>query len=154
MKFNKVNLIFLLSGIALTGIAFVAISRNSTETVVQTPAHKCECGPTEHWFYKSCVKNYNKQFPDAHLEENNDTEGLSENVLQAIEMFALDIQFVDENNSPIQLELNKQGNLFLPLFKNPKFMLGKKVLRNVDVSTTLPAQNLYKQWTTQLNDLK
>ena len=69
-------------------------------------------------------------------------------------MFALDIQFVDENNSPIQLELNKQGNLFLPLFKNPKFMLGKKVLRNVDVSTTLPAQNLYKQWTTQLNDLK
>ena len=155
MKFNKTIISFLLViGIVLTGFAIITISNSTTESTAQAAVTKCECGPTEHWFYKSCVKNYNKQFPDAKLEEDFDTEGLSENILQAIELFAADVQFVDENNIALELELNKKGNLYLPLFKNPDFKLCKQVLRNVDVTTTLSAQDLYQQWTVQLNTLK
>jgi len=151
MKLNKTTLIFLLvSSITLIGIAIVTTYNNNIKSTVK----KCECGPTEHWFYKSCVKNYNKQFSDTNLQEDNDTEGLPENVLQAIELFASDIQFIDENSLPLKLELNKMGNMYLPLFKNPNFKLYKQVLRNVDVTTTLTAQELYHQWIIQFNILK
>jgi len=151
MKLNKTTLIFLLvSSITLIGIAIVTTYNNNIKSTVK----KCECGPTEHWFYKSCVKNYNKQFSDTNLQEDNDTEGLPENVLQAIELFASDIQFIDENSLPLKLELNKMGNMYLPLFKNPNFKLYKQVLRNVDVTTSLTAQELYRQWIIQFNILK
>ena len=154
MKINTKKLTFLLSGIILTGISFVTMYKNNSESTTQETVKKCECGPTEHWFYKACVKNYNKQFPEAKLEEDFDTEGLSENILQAIDRFSIDIQFVDENNIPLELELNTKGNSYLPLFKNPDFKLYKQVLKTVDETTTLSAQELYQQWSIQLNELK
>ena len=154
MKLHKITVYLLLvCGITLAGIAFVALSKNKDEFTAQIPAKKCECGPAEHWYQKSCIKNYNKQFPDAQLPENNDTEGLLENIVQAIDMLATNIKFIDENGLPLQLELNKKGILHLPLSKNPDFKLFKQILRNVDLATTLTAQDLYEHWNTQLNSV-
>ncbi len=110
----------------------------------------CHCVPTEHWFHKTCVKNYNKQFPQADLPENNDTEGLPANVLQAIEMLASDIAFVAQDGTAIIPVLNAKGKLILPMSKNADYVLCKTILHNVDVTTTLTAQELYEQWTQAL----
>jgi len=150
MKSYQIILFLLLT----SSIAFLVLYKNKESFTKQTITHKCECGPTEHWFYKSCVKNYNKKFPHAKLKEDNDTEGLSENILQAIELFAQDIQFVDDNGLPLQLERNTEENLYLPLFKNPEFKLYRQILRPVDTTTTLPAQELYRQWSMQLQSIQ
>ncbi len=162
MKFNiKVLSLLLISFVgficATTDLSNVtsSISLSSTQQTVVTPTvHKCACGPTEHWFHKSCVKNYNKQFPDAGLLENNDTEGLTENLVKAIEMLASDIDFVAQDGTVIVPVLNAHGKLLLPMFKNLDYKLCKDILRNVDVQTTLTAQELYQQWSAQLKDMK
>jgi hypothetical protein len=128
---------------------------HSTVDIVATPpVHVCHCVPTEHLLLKFCVKNYNKQFPQAGVPENNDTEGLPENVLQAIKMLANDILFVAQDGIAIVPTLNIHGNLFLPMFKVSDFKLCKEILHNVDVTTTLSAEELYQQWSDALKDMK
>ncbi|MDP3788457.1 MAG: hypothetical protein Q8Q60_04060 [Candidatus Chromulinivorax sp.] len=139
--------------IVLSAIMFVFASqiRKATSVhVVAQPVHKCWCGPTEHWFHKTCVKNYNKQFPQAGLSEDNDTESLPINILQAIEMLANDMVFVMQDGTPIIPQLHANGNLLLPMFKNVDYVLCKKILHDVDVTTILTAQELYEQWVAML----
>jgi len=126
---------------------------NSSDVVVQ-PVKKCACGPTEHWFYKTTVKKYIAEHSDSGLLENNDTEGLSEEIVTAINMLASDLQFVDDNGAAIAPEMNAKGKLFLPLRKNSDYKLCKEILRDVDVTTTLTAQELYQQWSEALIAMK
>lgn len=154
MKLNLKIIALLLVGL----VGFVCIKNyvftaKSTK-LAKASSHKCACGPTEHWFHKSCVKNYNKQFVDAGLPENNDTEGLSVNVLRAIEMLAQDIAFVAQDGTAIVPTLNAQGNLLLPMFKNADYVACKEILRKVDVTTTLSAEELYQQWSAALQNMK
>lgn len=157
MKINTVIVsLFLLSVI---GIASAIDENNnmsvtnSLDVVVQ-PIKKCACGPTEHWFYKSIVKKYIAEHSDSGLLENNDTEGLSENIVEAINLLACDIQFVDDSGVSIVPELNAKGKLFLPLSRNSDYKLCKEILRNVDVATTLTVQELYQQWSKALITMK
>ena len=92
------------------------IEQSVTTEVAAPHVHTCSCGPTEHWFHKACVKNYNKLFPLVGLPENFDTEGLSTNILQAIEMLAQDICFVAQDGMAIVPELNAKGKLVLKVF--------------------------------------
>lgn len=138
----------------MSSVAVVLITQDHQNVVEVQQVKKCSCGPTEHWFYKACVKNYNKQFIDACLPENNDTEGLATNVLQAIELLAADMLFVDENGTLIIPALNAKGNLMLSMSKNNDYMLCKQILRDVDISTTLTAQELYYQWSQALKLMK
>lgn len=151
MNFNTI--ILSLAFISCMNVTFATVDSDKENQVISS-VKKCECGPTEHCFFKACVKRYNKQFAGAGLLENNDTEGLSENILKAIELFAQDLLFVDGNGIRITPEFNAKGNLFLPMIKNPDFILCKQILRNVDVSTTLTAQELYQQWSEQLKLMK
>lgn len=121
---------------------------------VTLPASACHCGPTEHWFYKACVKNYNKQFSDACLPENYDTEGLPANILQAIEMLALDMQFVAQDGTAIVPTLSAKGNVILSMSKNPDYVICKQILHNLDTTTTLPAEQLYQAWVVMLHAAK
>ena len=123
-------------------------------TVVTKVTHTCSCGPAEHFFLKSCIKLYNKQFPDLALPEYNDTEGLSENVLQAIEMLAQQISFVTKKGNLIVPKLNDAGSRYLPMIQNPDYKLCKMILHEVDITTTLSAQELYEQWMIQLDEMK
>ncbi len=127
---------------------------NLTIEVVAPQVHACACGPTEHWFHKACVKNYNKQFPQAGLAENFDTEGLSVNILQAIEMLAQDINFIAQDGTTIVPELNAKGKLILKLSNNQNYVLCKQILKSVDLKTTLTADELYQQWSIALVAMK
>lgn len=150
MKF-KVCAVILFLG-AYAGIVVAQSETSTTQAPVAVNA-SCVCGPTEHWFFKACVKNYNKMF-DAGLTENYDAEGLSENLQQAIEMLAAQMQFITADGQPLIPAINAQGKLHLPMGKNPDFMLCKKILRQVDVTTTLSAQELFDSWMQQLVTLK
>ena len=159
MKFNTIVLSLLLVSVVTIAddknvTTLVETLSSAVETVVAPVAHKCECGPTEHWFFKACVQNYIAQFPLAGLIANNDTEGLSENLVQAINMLAKNIAYVDQDGKAITPELNLKGGLFLPMIKSLDFRLCKEILRNVDVATTLTAQELYQQWSDQLKTMK
>lgn len=123
-------------------------------TAVVTVAHACSCGPAEHWFLKCCIKLYNKQFPDLALPEYNNTEGLSDNILQAIEMLALHISFVTKKGDLIVPKLNDAGSRYLPMIQNPDYKLCKAILHQVDIESTLTAQELYEQWMIQLDAMK
>ena len=120
-------------------------------TVAKTP---CACGPAEHWFYKVCVKNYVAQYPDAGFIVSYDSEGLSDNLVQAIEMLAADMQFVDSDNNVIVPTVSAKGNLLLPMSKNVAYKLAKSILHKVDTTTTLSAQELYAVWIQQLQAMK
>ena len=136
-------------------IAATIIEISSTvEPVIAPQAHKCACGPMEHWFLKSCVNKYIAQFSGCGLLENNDSEGLSENILQAIAMLVNDIEFVDKDGMPIIPELNAKGKLSLSMGKNKDFKLCKEILSHVDMTTTLTAKELYQQWTEALESMK
>jgi len=126
----------------------------TAHTTVISHVHACACGPTEHWFHKACIKNYNKQFPYAGLSENYDTEGLSANILEAIEMLAQDITFVAQDGTAIVPELNAKDKLVLKLSKNQNYVLCKEILKQVDVQITLSAQELYQQWSELLQSMK
>lgn len=117
-------------------------------------AHACHCGPIEHWFHKVCVQRYIAQFPECGLQANYDTEGVAENIIEAINLFAADIIFVAQDGSAIIPELNAKGKLILPLGKNPDVKLCKQILRKVDATTDLPAQVLYQEWTQLLQAMK
>jgi hypothetical protein len=132
----------------------LTLESNATIEVVVPQVHACACGPTEHWFHKACVKNYNKHFPQAGLPENFDTEGLSANVLQAIEMLAQDISFIAQDGTAIVPELNAKGKLILKMLNNPDYVLCKQILKLVDLQTTLTAQELYQQWSDSLHAMK
>ena len=132
----------------------VLVSVDTGAIVATTVAHTCSCGAAEHVFLKSCIKLYNKQFPDLALPENNDTEGLSENILQAIDMLAQQISFVTKKGKLIVPKLNDGGCRYLPMIKNPDYKLCKAILHDVDLATTLSAQELYAQWMIQLSELK
>lgn len=133
----------------------VAIDDVNQAPVVAAPiVNNCVCVATEHWFYKSCVKLYNKQFPGTDLPENNNTEDLPENVLQAIEMLAADMLFVDAHGNAIVPQLSARGNLLLPMSKNSDYKLCKEILHHVDVTTTLTAQELYAQCKVALHAMK
>jgi len=130
------------------------VQQNVAIEVVTPQVHACACGPTEHWFHKACVKNYNKQFPQAGLPENFDTEGLSANILQAIEMLAQDMSFVAQDGTAIVPELNAKGKLILKLSNNQNYALCKQILKQVDLQTTLTAEQLYQQWSDALVAMK
>jgi len=130
------------------------IEQSVTTEVAAPHVHTCSCGPTEHWFHKACVKNYNKLFPLVGLPENFDTEGLSTNILQAIEMLAQDICFVAQDGMAIVPELNAKGKLVLKMGKNQDYVLCKEILKQVDVQSTLTAQELYQEWSDILRDMK
>lgn len=137
----------------------------STEVSQQTSApvdaavaaphvHACACGPVEHWFQKSCVNNYIAQFPNCGLLPKDDTEGLAKNIVDAINLLAADILFVAQDGTPIIPVINAKGKLALPVSKNPDVKLCKQILRKVDVTTTLTAQELYEQWKQALQAAK
>ncbi|MBP6869830.1 hypothetical protein KBC04_03035 [Candidatus Babeliales bacterium] len=152
MKLNSMVLSLLLVGSLLV----VAHDHHEVAEKVQqiVQVTKCSCGPVEHVFYKICVKNYNKLFVDAGLFENNDYEGLSENIVSAIEMLAQTINFVKKNGNVIVPKLNKHGKLYLPLTKNPDYVLCKEILGQVDLSTTLSAEELFQAWLERLEAMK
>lgn len=129
-------------------------NKNATTQEQVIEVKKCSCGPVEHVFYKLCVKRYNKLFPMACLLENNDLEGLSENIVKAIEMFVESMTFLDNNNNQICPELNAKGNLYLPLIKNSDYVLSKKILSQVDLAIDLSAEELCQRWLAQLHDMK
>ena len=130
------------------------VEHNVTTEVVAPHVHTCSCGPTEHWFHKACVKNYNKLFSQVGLSENFDTEGLSANILQAIEMLAQDMSFVAQDGMAIVPELNANGKLVLKMAKNQDYVLCKQILKQVDLQTTFTAQELYQQWSDTLRNMK
>lgn len=152
MKLQKIIFVIMLSLNSLSSLAqdLQAIAEQVV-TVVKTP---CACGPTEHWFYKVCVKNYVAQYPDAGFIVSDDSEGLSDNLVQAIEMLAADIQFVDSDNNVIVPTVSAKGNLLLPMSKNVAYKLAKAILHQVDTTTTLSAQELYVVWIQQLQAMK
>ncbi|MBV8660955.1 MAG: hypothetical protein JO129_02320 [Candidatus Dependentiae bacterium] len=152
MKFIKIIVSVLLMTNA--DYFFAKDDAHQVQTLIAPVVNNCVCVPTEHWFYKSCVKLYNKQFVGADLPENNNTEDLPVNVLQAIEMLAADILFIDANGNVIVPELSARGNLILPMSRNVDYKLCKNILHNVDVSTTLTAEELYAQWKIELNSMK
>ena len=161
MKFNtKILSIALMSAVSLViaqnnpHTIISSLENIITDAVVAPQAHKCVCGPMEHWFFKSCVNAYIAQFPGCGLLENNDSEGLSENILQAMAMFVNDIKFVDKDGMPIIPELNAKGKLSLSMSKNPYFKLCKEILSHVEMTTTLTAEELYQQWTEALESMK
>ena len=132
----------------------LTVEQNVTIEVAVPHVHTCSCGPTEHWFHKACVKNYNKQFLQAGLSENFDTEGLPANILQAIEMLAQDISFVTQDGMAIAPELNAKSKLVLKMGKNQDYVLCKQILKQVDLQTTLTAEELYQQWSDALLAMK
>ncbi len=131
-----------------------AESSVTAHTTPTSHVHACACGPIEHWFHKACVKNYNKQFSEAGLSENYDTEGLSVNLLEAIEMLAEDITFIAQDGTVMVPELNAKGKLILKMSKNEDYILCKQILKQVDTQTTLSAEELYQQWSNALQSMK
>lgn len=115
-------------------------------TVTAPHVHTCSCGPTEHWFKKSCVNNYIAQYPNCGLLPKDDTEGLPSNIVEAINLLAADILFVDQDGSLITPHLNAKGKLIISFGKNQDFKLCQNIMHHVDVTTTLTAQELYAQW--------
>ena len=115
---------------------------------------KCACGPAEHWLYKVCVQNYMTQCPQAGLNVNHDSEGLPENIVQAIAMIAADLAFVDDAGNLFEPTVSAKGNLLLPMSKNSDYKLVKAIMHEVDVTTTLSAQKLYALWNAQLQSMK
>ena len=151
MKLQKITLMMFLASFQL----FLAQdSQPEAQPVAAVGKVACACGPTEHWLYKVCVQNYMLQFPDAGLQVNYDSEGLSENIVQAIAMIAADLQFVDADGQLLVPTLSAKGNLLVPMSKNADFKLIKSILHEVDVTTTLSAQELYEAWTLQLQAMK
>jgi len=152
MKINTIILSLLLVSCGCIGIVW-ATSQNTSVQVIQ-PVRKCACGPAEHWFYKCCVKRYVEQFPSAGLVVNNDTEGLAENVVRAIEMLAMHMNFVKQDGTALTPELNAKGNLYLPMLKNAEYVLCKDILRHADMTSTLSSDILCQQWLEQLQLMK
>lgn len=152
MKLQKIIFVMMLTLNSLSSLAqdLQAIAEQVV-TVAKTP---CACGPAEHWFYKVCVKNYVAQYPDAGFIVSDDSEGLSDNLVQAIEMLAADMQFVDSDNNVIVPTVSAKGNLLLPMSKNVAYKLAKSILHKVDTTTTLSAQELYAVWIQQLQAMK
>jgi len=64
------------------------------------------------------------------------------------------VSFVKKNGNPIVPKLNKNGKLFLPLTKNSDYVLCKEILSQVDLSTTLSAEELFQTWLEQLEAMK
>ena len=151
MKFNTQILVIVCIGFLLNAHD---ASSNVVNPIVTEIAQTCSCGPAEHFLLKCCIKNYKQQFPDVALPENNHTEGLSENIVQAIAMIAADLQFVDADGQLLVPTLSAKGNLLVPMSKNADFKLIKSILHEVDVTTTLSAQELYEAWTLQLQAMK
>ena len=160
--YNKVLSVVLITAVAVANsqettqqdIVTTITQVQETVSVVLPQVHTCACGPMEHWFFKSCVNKYIAQFAHCGLTENNDSEGLPENILQAMKMLVNDIVFMTQDGMPIVPELNAKGKLALPMSKNSDFKLYKEILAQVDVTTTLPAEELYKQWTAAFHAMK
>lgn len=115
---------------------------------------KCACGPTEHWFYACCVTLYNQAHPEAQLIENDDTQGLSQNIINAITMLAKTVVFVDDQGILILPELTAKGNRVIFLSRNAYYKACKALLHELDESTTDAAEDLYDQWMVQLQPLR
>lgn len=151
MKFiTKVFSLFLLISVHLHGHNHQEV----VTSVITQQAHKCVCGPAEHWLYKSCVKLYNQRFPQANLIENNNSENLPENVIQAIEFLVLDMNFLDAQGNIIAPEVNVRGAIILPMSKSQDYVLCKKILHEFDINTNLSAEELYSIWYDALCSMK
>jgi len=152
MKFAEKFLILVL--VSCIGFLFFVSYNTSDKQVVKSVAsHQCSCRPVEHWLYKSCVKKYNKMY-DAQLEENYDTEGLSFPVLQAIQMLADGIDFIDEQGVLIVPERNKKGKLFLPMSRHKDYVICKEILHATDEHAALSTDEFYQDWFKQLQSKK
>ena len=152
MKLQKIALVFAFAFGQNMVIAHDA--HQAPQPVGAVVKSSCHCGPTEHWLYKVCIKNYMAQYPDAGFTINFDTEGLSENLVQAIELFAADLQFLDADGNLIVPTISAKGNLLLPMSKNADYKLVKAILHDVDTTTILSAQELYQVWTALLQVMK
>ena len=120
------------------------VQKNSTEV------KKCACGQVIHVFYNCCVKRYNQEFPDAQLLEKNETQGLSDNVIQALEMLAETVGFCDDHGNLIVPEISAKGNRVIMLSRNSYYKACKALLHDFNERTTLSAQELFQLWIDQL----
>ena len=120
MKFNTQILVIVCIGFLLNAHD---ASSNVVNPIVTEIAQTCSCGPAEHFLLKCCIKNYKQQFPDVALPENNHTEGLSENIVQAIILLAQKISFVNKKGNLIVPKLSDKGKLYLPMMKNKEYSL-------------------------------
>lgn len=153
MKLQKKTMVLALLLSAQLSFAHQEIQQ-TTESAVAIVKTACHCGPAEHWLYKVCVKNYMAQFSDAGFVVSNDSENLPANIVEAIELLAADIQFIDVDGNLIVPTISAKGNLLLPMSKNADYKLAKAIMHELDTTTTLSAQELYAQWLAQLQVMK
>jgi hypothetical protein len=155
MKLQKRIMVFAVLLSAQLSFAHQEVQQTTEQpAAVATVKAACHCGPAEHWLYKVCVQNYMMQFPDAGFVVSNDSEGLSENVAQAIILFAAEFLFVDGDGKMIVPTVSAKGNLLLPMSKNADYKVAKAIMHELDTTTTLSAQELYAQWSAQLQSIK
>ena len=154
MKAKVMKLNVIVAGLLLfNGMNFVVAHEghdHAVDSIVASPVKQCSCGPIDHVLSKICVKIYNQQFPQANLPENNDTEGISANIVEAMNLFLADLTFIDIDGNIIAPEMNAKGKLHLKMGKVIGFKLYKKIITAVDLNSTLTAQELYEQWTEAL----
>ncbi|MGZ6250727.1 MAG: hypothetical protein ACXWL2_01750 [Candidatus Chromulinivorax sp.] len=150
MKLLKLSIVFLIT--SLVNQAYSHDHQAATLEVKQ--ASHCSCGPIEHWMYKAAVIVYTEKFANEDLAANYDAEGLPENIVQAVMMLAQTLEFVDEQEQLIIPALNKKGNWHLPMSKDARYMLCKRIIKTVDMQTTLSAQELYDLWMDQLENIQ
>lgn len=130
-------------------IAHESHQQNIQDSSVQVSS--CACKPIEHWFYKVCVQNYMNEFPEAGLKVSYDTEGLPENVVQAIEILAANINFLDNKGELIVPTISAKGNIVLSMGKNILYKKYKLFLHTVNLESNLSGQELYEEWMSQLD---
>ncbi len=137
------------------GLKLSAHSHHSAEhTVITEKKHSCSCNIAEHWLYKAAVQKYMQQYADVQLQANTDTQGLSDNLVQAINMLVQDITFIDCDGNLIVPVVNAKGNFILPMNKNAYYKLCKTLVHKIDLDTVLSAQELYDIWVMQLQILQ
>jgi len=115
----------------------------------------CECGPIEHVLVKKAVAWYAINNPGSGLIINEDTEGLTPNVVQALERLVQDYTFNNAENTPIQpIFFKDTTKKVLPLYKSPECSLIRSVIAQTNKhQMSRSPEELYTLWKNKVDIL-